>query len=185
MKNRILNIALLSLIVVCISCNKITESIQQDIIVNDTVEFDIPVLSSTTTLTTISKIKSNLKLEDQLSNSINNFTAADIKYTKITSLNLDLDYVDSIPSLNNLGNLETIRFRIAGNSSINNLANASIPSSSKSASLSLTPTIIPDTLKSFLINPEMTYEIIIKAKTVTTLPMKVKASATYTITVSK
>jgi hypothetical protein len=187
MRNRTLNIALLSLIVTFASCNKITESVQQDIIVNDTVYFDIPALTSTTTLTTISGISSNLNLESEIKNSVNDFTLSSVKATKITSLNLALGLIgnDSIDVSNNFGNLETLRFRISANDRFANLSNTTITSSAKSGSMALTPTIAPDSLISFLINPSKTYNVIVKAKTITTTTMKVRAAATYTITVSK
>lgn len=187
MKNRTLNIALLSLIIACSSCNKITESIQQDIIVNDTVEFNIPTLNSITNLTTISGIPSKLNLEEQIKNNMNNFTVDNVKSVKLTTLNMALGLIakDSIDINNNFGNLETIRFRISNNSKTNNIANTSIASGSKNGFISLTPTVIPDTLKSFLVNPVKTYEVIVKAKTVTSNAMRVRAAASYTVTLSR
>ena len=187
MKNRTLNIALLSLIITFTSCNKITESIQQDIIIKDTVYFDIPVLSSTSTLTTIPEISSKLNLENEIRNSINNFTISNVKATKITSLNLALGLIgkDSIDAKNHFGNLETLRFRIAANGNFGNLASTTISSSVINGAIALTPSIAPDSLMSFLTNPSKTYNVIVKAKAITTTTMKVRAAATYTITLSK
>lgn len=167
-----------------------SENIQQDVIVNDTTSFEIPVLSNINSPATIAGIPSNLNLEEQLGNTPNNFTIDNITAVKINSLTLLLDPIkndlkDSIDVKNNFGNLETVRFRIAAGGNISNLANASISSSSISSSMSLTLDIIPDTLKSFIIQPSRTYNIIVKAKTATTTPMKVKAKANYTITLSK
>ncbi|SMC95718.1 hypothetical protein [Pedobacter nyackensis] len=190
MKNSRLNIALLSLIFAFTSCKKISESIQQDIIVNDTTSFEIPVLSNINSPATIAGIPSHLNLEEQLRNTPNNFTIEHITAVKMKSLALLLDSIkidlkNIIDTNNNFGNLETIRFRIATGGNVSNIANASVTSSSISGSLSLTPDILPDTLKSFIIQPSRTYNIVVKAKTATATPMKVKARAVYTITLSK
>lgn len=194
MKNRLLNIVLLSLIIAFTSCNKITESIQQDLIINDTVYFEIPALSTITTETTIPDISSKINLENEIENNINRFAISDVKTTKLTSLNLTLAkiIVDEenkkdtiIDNDNNFGNLETLRFRIASNGNFRNLATTTISSGGTSGFLTLTPTIAPDSLKPFLINPSKTYNIIVKAKKITTTPMKVQAAARYTITLSK
>lgn len=193
MKNRLLNIALLSLIIACISCNKITESIQQDVIINDTIYFDIPVLNSTTTSITISGISSEINFENEIKNSMNNFTINDVKTTRLTSLNLALGLIvvdketneKGIDPENNFGNLETLQFGIAANEKTGKLSSATISSGGTSGSLTLPPTIDPENLKPFLINPSKTYNIIVKAKKITTTPMKVQAAAKYTITLSR
>jgi hypothetical protein len=189
-KNRRLNIALLSLIFAFTSCKKMSENIQQDIIVNDTTSFEIPVLSNINSPATIAGITSNLNLEEQLRNTPNNFTIENITAVKIKSLALLLDSIkidlkNIIDTNNNFGNLETLRFRIAAGGNIRSVASAGITSNSISGSLSLTPDILPDTLKPFIIQPSRTYNIVVKAKTVTTTIMKVKARAVYTITLSK
>ncbi len=186
MKNRLLNIALLYLIIAFTSCNKITESIQQDIIVNDTVYFEIPTLDSGGSAPAEVK-KQTLRLEEEIKKSLNNFTPENIKATNIKSLFLALLPIekDSIDAKNNFGNLGTIKFNIAANGNISNIANTSITSSSVIDFLSLTPGIQPETLKPILINPSKTYDIIVKAKAPTTTPMIVAALATYTITLSK
>lgn len=190
MKNSHLNIALLSLIFAFTSCKKISESIQQDLIVDDITSFEIPVLSNINSPATIAAITSNLNLEELLRNTPNNFTIENITAVKMKSLDLLLDSIkvdikNVIDTGNNFGNLETIKFRLAAGGNVSSIANASITSSSVSGALSLTPDILPDTLKSFIIQPSRTYNVIVKAKKATTTPMKVKARAVYTITLSK
>lgn len=188
MKNSRLNIALLCLIIIYTSCNKITESIQQDIIVRDTVYFDIPVLSSITGMTTISEISSTFNLEKQIKENINNFSIDQVQATKLKSLNIFLYPVintDSIDVKNNFGNLENVKFRISTGGNINDVANTSITSNSVIQAAALTPTIEPEALKPFLIQPSKTYSVIVKAKTVTNTTLQVAAIATYTVTLSK
>lgn len=187
MKNRTLNIALFSLVAVCTSCNKVTESIQQDVIVYDTVKFDIPILSSITSTTTTAEIPSGINLQKELDKSTNNFGINNITAVKIKSLNLTLQPIvkDSIDVKNNFGNLEIVRFRIANNGAFGNLAGTNISSSSLSRALNLTVNNIPDSLKSFLTGTVKNYSVMVKAKVATTAVMKVTAAATYTITLSK
>ena len=187
MKKRTLNIVLISLIAVCCACNKITENIEQDVIVYDTVKFEIPILSSTTNTVTTSEIPSTLDLEKQLNNNLNNFSIGNIKSTKVSRLSLILEPLvkDSIDARNNFGNLEIVRFRIATNGSFGNLADTIISSTGRIGSLTLTPNNIPDSLMSFLSGASKNYSVLVKAKVATTAVMKVKAAATYTITLSK
>ncbi len=192
MKNTTLNIALFSIVIACVSCNKISEDIQQDIVVNDTVEFTIPALSNITSNTPISGLPFKINLEDEVKSGLNKYTIDQIKSTKLRSMNMFLAFVgkdslgkDSIDTKNNFGNLEFIRTRIAANGSFSNLANTTIASSGTVSTLTLTPVVVPDSLRTFLTNPAKTYEVIVKAKKITTIPMRVRAITTYSITLAK
>ncbi|SDJ55825.1 hypothetical protein SAMN04487898_103251 [Pedobacter sp. ok626] len=192
MKSKIIYIVLLSFVIVYTSCSKITEDIQEDIFIKDTVSFEIPVLTDLTSSPAITEIKSTLNLEEQVKKSANNFTIENIKTTKITSLNLILAPIILNPTKdslgidpnNNFGNLETLKFGISAGGNTGNIANVIIPQTSKTSNLSLTPSILPEELKPFLINSP-NYNVIVKAKKITTTPMKVAIAATYTITLSK
>lgn len=185
MKNILLNIVLLSLITACIACNKISEDIQQDIIVTDTFDFEIPAIDTNTKVATIPQIQSALNFENELSKNMNKFTVANIKVTKLKSLNLGLLTADGkMDTVNNFGNLETIRFRIAANGSIKEIANTSISSSGLIGTVALTPSISPDSLQSFLLSSK-TYNVIIRIKKATTAKMRVRAFAKYTITLAR
>lgn len=185
MKNILLNIVLLFLIIAWGACNKISEDIQQDIIVNDTVEFDIPAIETTIRSATIPQIQSTLNLEKELDININNFTVANVKATRLTGLSLDLVITDGkIDSANNFGNLENLRFRIAANGGIKEMANTSITSSGVISAVALVPNISPDSLRSFLLSPK-TYNVIVRIKKATTAKMRVKATARYTITLAR
>ncbi|MNK02949.1 hypothetical protein D3C87_207800 [compost metagenome] len=190
MKSKIIYIALLSFVIVYTSCSKITEDIQEDIFIKDTVSFEIPVLADLTSSPVITEIKSTLNLEEQIKKSANNFTIENIKATKITGLNLILAPMiisptkDSIDAGNNFGNLETLKFRISSGGNTGNVADVTIPQTSIISRLSLTPGILPEELKPFLTNAPK-YNVIVKAKKITTTTMKVTVAATYTITLSK
>lgn len=188
MKNRTLNIALFSLMIASTSCNKISEDIQQDIVINDTVYFDVPILSTDSSSVVIPGIKLSFDLEEQVKNNINNFTLDQIKGTKIKDLNLALKTIneDSIDVKNNFSNLVSIKFKItAPPRSFANLANSANPMGGTAGNVALTPVIIPDSLKTFLLNPARTYEVTVKARKATTTPLAVRAAATYTITLAK
>lgn len=169
------------------SCNKISESIQRDVIVTDTVLFDIPVLSSTTTATTIPKISSTINLAEEIHKQVSNFDIANVSSVKLKSLNMDLDTVakDSVDTRNNFGNLETVRFYIAAGATTEEIANASVSSPAILSILALSPVIPSDVLKPYITNVSSHYNVLVKAKTATTTIMKVKATATYSVTLSK
>ena len=163
MKNTTLNIVLFSIVITCISCSKISENIQQDIVVNDTVYFDIPVLNSITSTTPISGIPFTLNLEEEVKSGLNKYTIDQIKSTKLRSMDMSLAFIgkdtlgkDSIDTKNNFGNLESVKFRIYTNGSFANLANTTITSSGTIGALALTPIIVPDSLRTSLINPTKT-----------------------------
>ncbi|WEK21236.1 MAG: hypothetical protein P0Y49_08785 [Candidatus Pedobacter colombiensis] len=187
MKNKTLYIALLSFVILYTSCSKISENIREDIFVNDTVYFNIPVLSDSTASATISGITSNLNLAEEIKKSANSFTIANIKTTKITSLNLDLGTIskDSIDTKNNFANLGTLKFGFSTNGTITNIANITIPSTATISHLTLSPSIPPESLTPILTAPSPTYNVIVKAKAPTTTLMRVRAAAAYTITLSK
>lgn len=187
MKNITLNIALFSLLVAYASCNKITETIEQDIIVHDTVDFQIPILSSTSNSTIVSGIPLTLNLEEEVKSGLNKFSVNQIKSTKLKSLHMGLGLIgkDSIDTKNNFSNLESIKFRITAAGSLANLANSANPLGGSSGAIALNPVIVPDSLKTFLLNPAKTYEVTFKAKKVTTTPLSFRVASTYIITLAK
>nr|WP_121273034.1 hypothetical protein [Pedobacter schmidteae] len=189
MKSKTFYLSLFSILLIYSSCSKISENLEQDIIVYDTVYFDIPVLSSVTATVAIPAVKPTLNLEEQLKNSPNNFTTSNIKATKMTSLNMALGLIgpkkDSIDVNNNFGNLETVKFAFSPDGKTANIANLTIVSTAKSGALGLTPIISPDSLKPYLTDQSTNYYIRVKAKAVTTTVMKVRAAATYTVKLAR
>lgn len=187
MKNRTLNIVLFSLMTGSTSCNKISEDIQQDIVIVDTVYFDVPILSTDSSSAVIPGIKLSFDLEKEVKNNVNSFTLDQIKGTKIKELNLALGLIseDSIDVKNNFSNLASAKFRITASRSFANLANSVNPMGGTTGSVALSPVIIPDSLKTFLLNPARTYEVTVKARKATTTPLAVRAAATYILTLSK
>lgn len=187
MKNRTLNIALFSLLIAITSCNKISEEIQQDIVINDTVYFEVPILSTDNSSAVIPSIPLSFDLEEQVKNSVNSFTLDQVKGTKIKDLNLALgvDKEGAVDTINNFSNLASVKFKITAPGSFGNLANSATPMGGTIGTATLTPVIIPDSLKTFLLNPARTYEVTVKARKATTTPMAVRAAATYIITLAK
>lgn len=187
MKSKFLCTALLALILIYTACNKISESLQRDVIVKDSVFFDIPILTSITDPYTISDIKIPLNIEEQISHDVQGFSISNLKSVKIMNLNMSLRPIgkDSIDKANNFGNIETVRFGISNGTTLINIGIANNNSNAVSGSLTLTISILPETLKEYLLNPSATYNLAVKARTSTTAPMKVRAMATYIITLSK
>lgn len=186
MKNTYLFIILFSL-AYATSCNKISESIQRDVVVADTVEFDIPVLSSTTTTTTIPDIGTIVNLSDEIHKQDNNFDVINVSTIKLKSLDMALLLIagDSVDAKNNFGNLETIKFQIATGAQQEEIANTAISSPSILGALALSPVVRADVLKSYLTDGASHYNVLVKAKVATTTIMTARAAMTYTVTLSK
>ncbi len=188
MKTTALFIILLSLTITCtISCNKISESIQRDVVVTDTVLFDIPVLSSITSTTTIPDISPIVNLSDEIHKQVNNFDVSNVSSVKLKSLDMALGLIpeDSVDAKNNFGNLETIKFQIATGAQQEEIANTAISSPSILGALALSPVVRADVLKSYLTDGASHYNVLVKAKTATTTVMQVRAAITYTVTLAK
>lgn len=188
MKNKTLLILAPFLILMYTACNKISESIERDIIIRDTVFFDIPEQASITDPYVLPDIQLSVNIEDQINNQLKGFTAAQIRSIKITALNMflgtvgkDKDGRDSIDTQNNFGNLETVRWEITTGTETNLIGNTSISSASVLSTLAIPIGITPEALKPFLVNDAKKYRVTVKAKKITTKPMKVMALASYTV----
>ena len=174
------------------ACNKISEEIQRDIVINDTTYFDIPILADTINPVTISDIKTTANLEEEIGKQVKGFILADITSVKLNSLNMivgpilkDTNGRDSIDKENNIANFETIKFGIVANGKTGNMGTAAVATKTPASTLTFTVAIVPDTLKPYLTNASKTYSVTIKAKKKTNLIMKAGAAARYTVTLSK
>ncbi|MDR6782459.1 hypothetical protein ABIE26_001053 [Pedobacter africanus] len=192
MKNKSLFISLPILVLLYISCNKISENVERDIIFKDSVFFDIPVLSSITDPYTLPDLQSAVSIGDQINNQVKGFTTDHIKQIKITSLNMllgitekDKNGRDSIDTQNNFGNLETVKWEITNGADTNLVGSASVSSTGVLSTLAIPLSIPPEILKPYLIGDTKKYRVIVKAKKATSKPMKVKTMAIYTVTLAK
>jgi hypothetical protein len=186
MKSNILYIALIALVLTYVSCNKISESLQRDTVIMDSVLFKIPVITNVANEVTIS-IASPLNFEEQVNAQVQGLSLADLSSVKLRSADLDLLSRDSgaVDTATNFGNLLSVKMQIADGIKADSLASIRIPSASLSATLTLVPVILPETLKPYVSGSAVRYNVLVKAKKTTTKVMEVKMRAVYTFTLSK
>lgn len=184
MKNKILYILLPAFLFIYVSCNKISESLQRDAVIIDTVSFEIPIIANIADTITISKIESPININEQVNAQIQDLSIDNLTSVKVSSIDLGLVSGESVDTVNNFNILQTIRLQIADGIKTDSLASINITSGSTST-LALTPVILPETLKPYLSGPSLFYNVTIKAKGVTTAVMKVKARAVYNISLTK
>lgn len=182
-----LSIAALFLLLIYTSCNKITESLQRDALIVDTVYFEIPVIENLSNEVTLPDIATTIDLEAQIKAQVQNLTASNLQSARLKNLHLALAEIkkDSIDTENNFANLQSIKLSLTDGSKTDSLANITIPSKNLSRALALTPVILPETLKPYLSSSSMKYRITVKAKKITAKVMYVGAAASYTVTLSK
>jgi len=191
MKNKIFILAPY-VILLYTACNKISEDVQRDIIIKDSIFFDIPAQSSITDPGTLPEIPSTINIEEQISNQAKGFTAAHIKLIKLNSLNMllgitekDRNGRDSVDTQNNFGNLETIKWEITNGTETNLVGNASVSSTGVLSTLTIPVSLTPEALLPYLTSNTKKLKVTVKVKKITTKPMKVKAIAIYTVTLYK
>ncbi|WP_316812010.1 hypothetical protein [Pedobacter heparinus] len=182
-----LSIAALFLLLIYTSCSKITESLQRDVVIVDTVYFEIPVIPNIGDEATLPDIATTIDLEAQIKAQVQDLTASNLLSARLKNLHLALAEVkkDSIDIDNNFANLQSIKFSLTDGSKTDSLANITIPSTNLIGALALTPVILPETLKPQLSNPSMKYRITVKAKKATVKVMNVRAAASYIVTLAK
>jgi hypothetical protein len=186
MKSKILYIALPALIFIYTSCSKISESLQRDTVITDTVSFEIPVITNIADPVTISNIESPLNFEEQVNAQVQGLSIANLSSVNLRSIDLGLISAESgVDTANTFGKLQSIKLQIGDGIKTDSLARISIASTGPTSTLTLTPVILPETLKPYLSGSSVRYEVIVKAKKVTTKVMKVKIGAVYRVTLSK
>lgn len=188
MKNNFFYLVAATLLFICTSCKKISESLQRDVILTEDVIFEIPIMTNITDQFSKIGIPTTLNLNDQLN--ANGFEIKNITATKIKSLDMAISLIsttpkDSIDAANNFANLATAKVEIASGDGSTSIAGTTITSTTTSGFLSFTTGIPPETLQPYLTKSTWTYNVIVKAKKITTTPLKVKATFVYTITVAK
>lgn len=186
MKSKILYIALIALVLTYISCSKISESLQRDTVITDSVFFEIPAITSLANEVTIS-IESPLNFGEQVNAQVQDLNIGNLSSVKLSSLDMDLMTRDSgvVDTANNFGNLQFVKMQVIDGVKTDSLASIRIPSAATNSALELTPVIKPETLKPYVSQSAVRYNVIVKAKKVTTTAMRVKIGAVYTFTLSK
>lgn len=186
MKIKILYIALITLALTYISCNKISETLQRDTVITDTVSFEIPVITNITNEVTIANIESPLNFQEQVNAQVQDLNSGNLRSVKLKSINLDLiSDASGVDTANTFGKLQSVKMQISDGIKADSLGSIRIASAAPSTTLALTPVIVPDTLKPHVSESAVRYNVIVRAKKVTTKVMKVKIGAVYTFSLAK
>lgn len=185
MKSKIFYIALIVLALTYASCSKISESIQQDTIIIDTVSFQIPVITNIANADTISNIESPLNFGEQVNAQVQGLSLGNIRSVRLKSMNLNLiSAASGVDTANTFGKLLSVKMQITNGIKADSLASIRITSANPNTALALTPVIVPEILKPYVSGSAVRYNVIIRAKRTTTTVMKVKIEAAYTLTLT-
>lgn len=187
MKNIVLYFLLPSFVIVYSACSKITENLQRDAVVTDTIFFDIPIISTITTPITVANIATTINLESQINAQVQDLSASNLSSVNLKSINIALDESvgDSIIAKNNFANIESIKINLMDGSRTDSLASIFIPSKAVSRGIALEPVMQPEILKTYISNPAMKYSVTFKPKDTTTRVIKVRMASSYTVTLIK
>lgn len=186
MKNKIRYFSSIVLVLTYVSCSKISDTLQMDIVVTDTISFEVPIITNFTDTVFISNIEGSVNFADQLNDQKRALSISNLKNVKLKSFDLDLISESSVvDTANTFGKLQFIKLQIPDGVKSDSLARINITSSAISTSLALTPVISPETLKRHVTGPPLSYKLSIKAKSQTTSKLKVKGTAIYIATLIK
>ncbi len=186
MKKNLLFYLLVLLAFTITSCSKVSEDIQRDIVVTDSVFFDIPIITKISDSVTISGLENSTNFEAHLNAPDQGLNLTNLTSVKLKSFNLTLISIEGkVDTLNNFGNLQYVKIQIVDGVRIDSLASVRVPSSAINSSIDLPPVITPETLKTYLIGTTPRFNVIIKAKKATTTLLHVRAISTYSATLSR
>lgn len=180
------------------ACNKVSESIQRDVITKtDTIKFEL--LASDNTVSPNNSVKDLsglLNLTEEIKKA-GGFELKDIVSIKLSSFVIALDSIkgktkdgkkDStyIDALNNFKNFSSVKVLLKSGSKIDSLAKVTnIPEGANLSRLILSPLIAPDSLKAFVNAGNMKYDLSIQLRTPTTKTMNARVLTNYTLTLRK
>lgn len=173
------------------ACNKVSESIQRDVIIKpDSILISIPPMLVNRDSTVIKNLPTTVNIPAAIGSlGGENFSVADISSARLS--NFSFTYVskvrDSVDLSNNLSNIGSIRVNLVSGSKIDTLATFNNTSSvdAVSTNLNLNQVMNKDLLKSYLNDGNLTYTMVIKPRKSMTDTIKAKISASYTLTLSK
>ncbi|SMC96308.1 hypothetical protein [Pedobacter africanus] len=183
MKNKILFISLPILVLLYMSCNKISESIERDIIINDTSFFDIQPLDTVAPVT-IPNIITGADLETEIREQAKSFTSGNIRSIKLNNLIIALN-TTKIDTGNNLANLRAIKLSINSGGKTTTMGSTTITTKAATGNLALTVGISADSLRYHLANTPKTYSITLKAKKKTDTIMNAVVLTRYVVSLAK
>jgi hypothetical protein len=170
------------LLTVFASCKE-TETITRDIIITPAgSEFTIPVISNTNSGQVAGNFDASVNIDEEIRKVAGNSDLATITNLKITAFKLEL--VDTpILEDNNLGNLEAVQVEIDGGGKKATLAKVTNNPAAESGSVMLPGSVYTGDLEDILRASSFKYDIRVKLRKVTTMPLRAKVTPSYTITV--
>lgn len=187
-----------AILLACSACNKVSESIQRDIITKtDTIAFQfLPSDNTSSPNNSIQDLSALLNLTDEIKKA-GGFELKDIVSIKLSSFVLiqdsilrktkdgkrDSNYID--PD-NNFRNFSSVKALLKSGGRLDSLAKiTNIPEGAISGRISLASLILPDTLKLAINNGNMKYNLSIQQRTPTKAIIKAKVLTNYTVTLRK
>ena len=186
MKTHTLYFLPLLLALVVSSCSKVSEEIQRDAIILDSVDYTIPVMTEVDSAYAFTGIQLPLNPGAKIGQ-LQGFTEANIKSIKLSRMAIVLKYLpntDSIDVANHFGNFQSLRFSIPNGATPLNIASATISSASVNGAINLITNSSME-LKPLLGANAATGTLTARTRTATTKPIFVTIYAWFTVTVSK
>lgn len=173
------------------ACNKVSESIQRDVIIKpDTILISIPPMLVNRDSVIISNLPTTVNIADSIAKlGGESFSVNEIASARLS--NFTFTYVpkvkDSVSVRNNFSNIGSVRVNLVSGIKKDSLAKFINTSSidAISTGFSLTQVMNADLLKNYLNDGALTYTMVIKPRKSITDTIKAKVSARYTLTLSK
>ncbi|WP_316813343.1 hypothetical protein [Pedobacter heparinus] len=180
-KNLLLSLTLI-LLMAATSCNKIKEATERDInITPDAVEFTMPKIISTTELKVVD-VAAPIDIDAMIKAKADQFGVKNLRNVRITSLKLDI--ISGMDDANNFANIESLSAKIeaTGQAALTIASVANNPDV-KAGTLVIPVTAGSTELKSYLTAGNFKYTLSFKARRVTDKELRIRATATYQLTV--
>ncbi|WP_316749149.1 hypothetical protein [Pedobacter gandavensis] len=173
------------------ACNKISESIQRDVIIKqDSLLFSIPPMSLSTPSILIDNLPTTVDIRHKIDSATKGeFSLADLKHVKVS--NFSITYVpkvrDSVDTKNNFSSISSLMVNLNNGAQRDSLASYINTGSLDQVSrdLALTPVMTEEVLKTYLDKGDLKYSVLIRPRKPTTDTIKAKISASYTLTLTK
>ncbi len=173
------------------ACNKVSESIQRDVIIKpDTILISIPPMLVNRDSVVIKNLPTTVNIQAAIADlGGENFSVNNIQTARLS--NFSFTYVpkvkDSVSVKNNFSNIGSVRVNLVSSSKTDSLAKFINTSSvdAISTNFGLTQVMDKELLKSYLNDGGLTYTMVIKPRKSITDTIKAKISASYTLTLSK
>lgn len=186
MKSQSLSALILGCLTTCIlfSCSKFSESIERDVIITpDTIRFSITPVTTTREGTKLGEVTSIIDINNYIKAQANEFSAADLKRIKITSISLSLPVKDTV---NNFAFIENMTVYSNYNDNLGKIPLAGVTGNPEIKNKALKLGILTDQdMQSFVKQPSMPYTFIGKVRNTTTKDIAVNMVVNYRATLSK